>query len=64
MTDWVAEIRDRIAALPGVTRMLAGTLSTEERDRLRQLAREWPPELGDPPRGMVRACLDDRHIAP
>jgi hypothetical protein len=29
MTDWVAEIRDRIAALPGVTRMLAGTLSTD-----------------------------------
>jgi hypothetical protein len=54
-TDWVAKMRDRLAMLPELAQLLDDTLAPEERARLRQLALDWPPERGDPPRELVRA---------
>jgi hypothetical protein len=53
--DWVAKMRDRLAMLPELAQLLGDTLALEERARLRQLALDWPPERGDPPRELVRA---------
>jgi hypothetical protein len=64
VTDWIARLKERLDLIDWVVPVLGATLTAEERARLRALAQVWPPERGDPPRAMVRACLDDVPVFP
>ena len=60
MSDHLEQLRSvaRLGDLPAGLRMLLGSLSEAEMEKLEALALSWPLDRGPPPRGVVRRCLD------